>query len=420
MSDPFPRLDGELRCGEYPVSEFAARFGTPLYLYNTAAIRERYDALLRAFDDVKLTVAYSVKANGNLGLLSFLSSMGSGADIVSGGELYRARRAGIPSEKIVFAGVGKTREELTAALEEGIYSFNVESEEELETLAQVADGMGRPAPFAIRVNLDILAPTPHHYTRTGHAKVKFGVPVPTAMELYRRAAGDPRLLIRGITVHIGSQIVESEPYLRALEGVLEVVDALESEGIALDFIDLGGGYGVEYQGEERMNEVELAESLVPLIRERPHRLILEPGRFLVGEAGLLLTRVLYVKWTESKTFVITDAGMSELLRPSHYQGYHHIEPVVADSSRKPEVVDVVGPICEAGDFFALDRTLPTLEAGELLAIRTAGAYGFAMSSNYNARLRPAEVMVDGGAVDLIRHRESLEDLVRGEIIPGEG
>lgn len=419
MSEPFPRSDGELRCGEFSVSELAARFDTPLYLYNAASVRERYHALLRAFGDVDLMVAYSVKANGNLGLLSLLSSLGSGADIVSGGELFRARRAGIPPDRIVFAGVGKTRAELTAALEEGIYSFNVESEGELEVLAQVADVVGRQAPFAIRVNLDILAPTPHHYTRTGHAKVKFGVPVPSAMDLYRRAAGDPRLLIRGIDVHIGSQIVEPEPYRRALEGVLEVVDALEAEGISLEFIDLGGGYGVEYQGEERMDEVGLAESLLPLLRERPYRFILEPGRFLVGEAGLLLTRVLYVKRTEAKTFVITDAGMSELLRPSHYQGYHHIEPAVADASREPEVVDVVGPICESGDFFALDRELPMLEAGELLAIRTAGAYGFSMASNYNSRPRPAEVMVDGGTVDLIRHRETLEDLVRGEIIPGE-
>ncbi len=401
------------------MSELAARFDTPLYLYNAASVRERYHALLRAFCDVDLMVAYSVKANGNLGILSLLSSLGSGADIVSGGELFRARRAGIPADRVVFAGVGKTRAELTAALEEGIYSFNVESEGELEVLAQVADVVGRQAPFAIRVNLDILAPTPHDYTRTGHAKVKFGVPVPSALDLYRRAAGDSRLLIRGISVHIGSQIVEPAPYRRALEGVLEVVDALETEGIPLEFIDLGGGYGVQYQGEGRMDELRLAELLLPLIRERPHRLVLEPGRFLVGEAGLLLTRVLHVKRTEAKTFVITDAGMSELLRPSHYQGYHHIEPVVADASREPEVVDVVGPICEAGDFFALGRTLPMLEVGELLAIRTAGAYGFSMASNYNSRPRPAEVMVDGDTVNLIRHRETLEDLVRGEIIPGE-
>jgi diaminopimelate decarboxylase len=412
-------LDGELRCGGFSVSELAARFDTPLYLYNAASVRERYHALLRAFCDVDLMVAYSVKANGNLGILSLLSSLGSGADIVSGGELFRVRRAGIPADRVVFAGVGKTRAELTAALEEGIYSFNVESEGELEVLAQVADVVGRQAPFAVRVNLDILAPTPHDYTRTGHAKVKFGVPVPSALDLYRRAAGDSRLLIRGISVHIGSQIVEPAPYRRALEGVLEVVDALETEGIPLEFIDLGGGYGVQYQGEGRMDELRLAELLLPLIRERAHRLILEPGRFLVGEAGLLLTRVLHVKRTEAKTFVITDAGMSDLLRPSHYQGYHHIEPVVADASREPEEVDVVGPICEAGDFFALGRTLPMLEAGELLAVLTAGAYGFSMASNYNSRPRPAEVMVDGDTVDLIRHRETLEDLVRGEIIPAE-
>lgn len=414
-ADPFPRVDGELFCGEVRLRALAERFGTPLYVYNGAAIDARYRAFGCAFAAVDHLVAYSVKANGNLAVLARLAALGAGADIVSEGELYRAVLAGIDATRIVFAGVGKTEAEMRAALDAGIYGFNVESAGELDVLAAVAAGMGVEAPFALRVNPDIVAPTPHAYTRTGHLETKFGIPAEEALELYRRARGTAGLCIRGIDVHLGSQIADPEPYGRAVARVLELVGELRGDGIELEYLDMGGGFAIRYGDGESMDLDALARAVVPRVQGTGLRLVIEPGRYIVGEAGVLLTRVLYVKRGERKTFVVTDAGMSELLRPSHYGGYHEIEPAVQHAGRPVERVDVVGPVCETGDFLALDRPLPLPEPGELLAVRQAGAYGFAMTTNYNGRLRPAEVLVDGGEARLVRRRETLEDLVRGEV-----
>jgi diaminopimelate decarboxylase len=339
--------------------------------------------------------------------------MGCGADITSLGELFRATRAGVPGGDIVFAGVGKTCEEMRAALRAGIYGFNVESAGELRRLDTVAAEMGVRAPFAIRVNPDVLSPTPHEYTATGHAATKFGIPLRQAADLYRWAAERPHLRARGIDVHIGSQIVDPAPYRSALDRVLGLVGELMASGIRLEYLDLGGGYGITYDAGPELDVVGLAAEVVPRVREADLRLVLEPGRAVVGEAGVLLTRVEYVK-RAGKTFVIVDGGMTELIRPSHYGGYHAIERVDGREHREVEAVDVVGPICETGDFLARDRRIEVPEPGELLAVRTAGAYGFAMASNYNARRRPAECLVDGDRVALVRRRERLDDLIRGE------
>ena len=419
LSDPFPRVDGELRAGSFPLAELAERFGTPLYVYDLEQIEARYHAFGHAFRDVDHVVAYSVKANGNLAILHRLGQLGAGADIVSLGELHRARRAGIPPERILYAGVGKTEEELRVGLEAGIYAFNVESRGELERLDAVAESIGAVAPFAIRVNPDILSPTPHEYTRTGHSETKFGVPVEETFELYEWARVRNHLRARGVDVHIGSQILDPRPYLDALSRVVGMVPRLQEAGDELDFVDIGGGFGVPYDEEERLIIEDLARVILPVIRATGLRLVLEPGRSIVGEAGVLLTRVEYVKQVGTKWFVIVDGGMSELIRPSHYGGYHAIEPVVTAGPRNVEVVDVVGPICESGDFLAQARSLELPEPGELLVVRTAGAYGFAMASNYNARRRPAEVLVEGNRVHLVRRRETIEDLVRGETIPWE-
>jgi diaminopimelate decarboxylase len=334
---------------------------------------------------------------------------------VSGGELYRAQLAGVPADRILFSGVGKTVAELAAALRAGIYAFNVESAGELEELNELALAMGRVAPMALRVNPDIHSPSGHHYTATGHGTTKFGIPFDEARALYGRAAELPGLLVRGIDVHIGSQILEVDPYREALARVLELVAQLRGDGHALEFIDLGGGFGVSYFGERGPGPAEYARTLVPALLGTGLRLVLEPGRYVCGPAGLLLTRVLYVKVMGGKTFVITDAGMNDLLRPSHYSSYHRIFPEELYDGRAEALVDVVGPICESGDFLALDRVLPRPQPGELLAVDTTGAYGFSMASTYNSRPRPAEVLVDAGRYRLVRRRETAADLVRGEL-----
>jgi diaminopimelate decarboxylase len=414
-TDHFHYRDGKLYCEGVPVSELVAVHGTPLYVYSQAAIVERYRTFDRAFEPLDRLIAYSVKANGNLALLKLLAEQGAGADIVSGGELYRARLAGISAERIVFSGVGKSVTELAAGLEAGIYGFNVESEGELWALSQLASTMNLRAPIAIRVNPNIESPTPHHYTRTGHNATKFGIPAEDAPQLYRLASTLPGLHVRGIDVHIGSQILEVEPYRQALLRVLELVDQLRSEGISFEYIDLGGGFGVSYEGEEGPGANDFAAALVPDLRRSGLRLVLEPGRFIMAPSGVLLTRVITVKEMPEKTFVITDAGMNDLLRPSHYASYHHIAGAEQHLERDHIVVDVVGPICETGDFLALNRKVERVLDGELLAVGTAGAYGFSMASNYNARPRPGEVLVNGNEFRSIRRRESYDDLVRGEV-----
>jgi len=416
-AEGFVREEGLLTCRGLSLEELADAHGTPLYVYDMAGVSARLRHFQDTFAGLDLLLAYSVKANGNLALLNRIGRLGAGADIVSRGELHRALTAGIPAERIVFAGVGKSEEEMEAGLEAGIRAFHVESEGELDLLEGVAARMDRPAPVGVRVNVDVASPTPHEYTRTGHSASKFGIASGRALELYRSRWDSPHLRLRGIDVHIGSQIMETGPYLEALAAVLRMIDELAREGRVLEYLDLGGGFGVGYEGGAGFPLEDLAREVVPALREREMGLILEPGRSLVGEAGVLLTRVRFVKQAGGKAFVITDAGMTELLRPSHYDGFHRLSPVRTRPGAPPTVVDVVGPICESGDFLARNRELPMSEPGDLLAVETVGAYGFTMASNYNARRRPAEVLVEDGRAHLVRRRETLDDLVRGEEIP---
>lgn len=418
MIQAFPRLHGELCVGERTVAGLAEEFGTPLYVYDAQVMSEAYRRLESAFRGGRdLLLAYSVKANGNLEILRRLAALGAGADIVSLGELHRCSTAGIPPDRIVFSGVGKTRAEMEAALGAGILAFNVESEGELRLLDAVARRIGKRAPVAVRVNPDVVAHTPHEYTSTGHGESKFGIALDRVLDLYRSAARRSGIEIVGIDVHLGSQILRPDPYVKALDEVLALTSALSRAGIELQFVDLGGGYGVRYDDEEHMSVEGLAAAVVPRVRDVGLDLILEPGRFIVGEAGLLVTEVLYVKDDGPRTFVVTDGGMTELIRPSHYQGFHRIESVRLRDDAPETVVDVVGPICESGDFLARDRSLPLPREGDLLGVHTVGAYGFSMASNYNSRPRSAEIVVDGRDVVLARRRETLDDLIRGERLP---
>jgi diaminopimelate decarboxylase len=406
--------DDILHCEDVGVPDLAERFGTPLYAYSKGSILDRVRSLRAAFTPLDPLIAYSVKANGNLSILQLLARAGCGADIVSGGELFRARRAGMPAERIVFSGVGKTRDELAAAVDAGILCFNVESEGELRLLAQVGRELGREAPIALRINPDIESPTPHEYTRTGHRATKFGIPSEDALRLYRVAADLGGVVPVGIDAHIGSQIMDPEPYRQSLLHLLDLVDSLREDGLPLRLLDLGGGFGVSYDETLDPAPELFAERIVPHLAASDLKLILEPGRYLVGHAGVLVARVLYVKPMGPKTFVITDAGMNDLLRPSHYSSVHRVDPADRRSPGAPTRFDVVGPICESGDFLALDREMPLPAPGDLLAIHTVGAYGFAMASTYNARPRPAEVLVEGPDARLIRRRETYDDLIRGE------
>jgi len=410
----FGYRDDELFCEGVPAARLAEEHGTPLYVYSRRSMVDRLRTLDRAFEPLDRLMAYSVKANGNLSILRLLAAAGCGADIVSGGELHRVLRAGIPADRVVFSGVGKTEAELAAALDAGILCFNVESEGELRALAGLGRSAGRPAPIALRINPDIESPTPHAYTRTGHRATKFGIPSEDAPTLYRLAADLEGVEPVGIDVHIGSQILDPAPYREALLHLLDLVYALRDEGVELRLLDLGGGFGVAYEQEEDPRPAQFAEAIVPHLATSGLRLVLEPGRYVIGHAGVLLTRVLYVKRTGPKTFVVTDAGMNDLLRPSHYSSYHRVEPVHRGEAGPGVRLDVVGPICESGDFLALDREMAVPAPGELLAIHTVGAYGFSMASTYNARPRPAEVLVEGNAGRLIRRREDYQDLVRGE------
>lgn len=415
MTEAFHYRDDRLHCEDVPVDQLVVECGTPLYVYSATLIRERYRAFAGAFASLDPLIAYSVKANGNLSVLKLLADEGAGADIVSGGELHRARLAGIPAERIVFSGVGKTVTELAAALDAGIHAFNVESEGELRSLSELAVAMRTEAPIALRVNPDVATATPHHYTSTGHGQTKFGIPYSEAESLYRKAASMPGIRVRGIDVHIGSQILDTEPYRLAVSRVLDLVARLRRAGIELEFMDVGGGFGISYDDADTPQPSDFASALLPLFDGSGLRAVFEPGRYITGPAGVLLARVLYIKEMGGKTFVITDVGMNDLLRPSHYSSYHRVEPAHRRDDRDVLQVDVVGPICESGDFLALDRPIARLEPGELISIGTVGAYGFSMASTYNARPRPAEVLVTGDRHRIVRQRETHDDLVRGEI-----
>lgn len=408
----FKYVDGTLCCEDVPLERIAEAVGTPTYVYSKHTLQQHYGRLDEAFSGVPHLICYSVKANSNLAVLAVLAAMGSGADIVSGGELYRALQAGIPAERIVYAGIGKTEEEMAYALRQDILMFNVESETELLTLDRVAGELGKRARIALRINPDV-DPLTHPYIATGLKEAKFGIDVERALAVYRKAASLPNVEVLGVHQHIGSQITRVEPFRDSLEKTGNFVRRLREDGIEVKFINIGGGFGIPYGGEEVPYPVDYARAVEPVLREHRCTVILEIGRMIVGNAGVLLTRVLYRKSGGAKNFVVVDAAMNDLIRPSLYGSYHEILPVT-ESRREVETVDVVGPVCETGDFLARDRAMPRVREGELLAVMSAGAYGFVMSSNYNSRRRAAEVMVDGKDFTVVRERESLEDLVRGE------
>ncbi|MGH9430910.1 MAG: diaminopimelate decarboxylase [Terriglobia bacterium] len=404
---------GELFCEDVSLAELAMKFGTPLYVYSRAAILGRVTHLRQALQGIQSLLCYSVKANSNLSILSLLRAADCGYDIVSGGELARCIKMHADASRIVFSGVGKTRDEIDAALQAGILLFNVESTGELELLEARAQHHGALAPVSIRINPDVEAET-HPYISTGQTGHKFGVPKEEALALYQHAAVSPALRIAGIACHIGSQILETAPYLRAMDELLAVARALKTTGVQLEYVDLGGGFGVRYTGEDLFDLDQLAAGLRARLRGSGHQLILEPGRFIVGEAGVLITTVLYVKRNPRKNFIVVDAGMNDLIRPSLYGSYHGVIPV-KDAGAGRLVADVVGPVCETGDFLARDRDVPEVESGAYLAILSCGAYGSCLASNYNSRPRPAEVLVHGNAAQLIRRRETMDDLMRAEV-----
>ncbi len=397
------------------LSEIAEAVGTPFYLYSAAALRRHITAYKKAFSSVPHLIAYAMKANANLSVLHLLGKEGAGADIVSVGELYRVLKAGISPEKIVFAGVGKTKDEMRQALRAGILLFNVESEQELIALDEAAKSCGKKASVALRVNPDV-DPKTHPYISTGLKKSKFGVAHVHALSLYKLAGRLSHINVAGVHSHIGSQLTQVKPFVDAIRKMGELIQFLRKDGLDIRYWNIGGGLGVQYDQESPPLPSDLAKNILPILKASGCTIIMEPGRSIVANAGILVTRVIYTKATETKKFVVVDAGMNDLIRPSLYEAYHQILPVVK-KKRPDHVVDVVGPICESGDFLAQDRTMPEVMPDELLAVMSAGAYGFTMASNYNARPRVPELMVDGDRYAIIRERETHKDLVRGEKIP---
>ena len=411
MSDYFSYQDNQLCVEQVPLADIAHRFNTPCYVYSHTALVDGYNQFETAFAGREHLICYAVKANSNLAILHQLAWLGAGFDVVSGGELQRVLAAGAGAGKVVFSGVGKTVEEMRLALDAEILCFNVESEAELLRLNEVAGSMGKIAPVSLRVNPDVDAKT-HPYIATGLKQNKFGVAYTEALALYRRAMELPHLRVTGIDCHIGSQLTEIGPFFAAAEKVLALVDQLSAEGIALEHLDLGGGLGIRYNDETPPSIADYVGALLAALRSRSEKIIVEPGRVLVGNAGVLLTRVEYLKPGEEKNFAIVDAAMNDLMRPALYDAYHHIQPVQR-SSQPVQQYEVVGPICETGDFLGHTREL-AIAQGDLLAVMSAGAYGMSMSSNYNSRPRAAEVMVSGTVVQLIREREIMHQLFAGE------
>jgi diaminopimelate decarboxylase len=410
----FQRKGGVLHAESVPLERLAERYGTPLYVYSTATLTRHWKVLHRSLAGLRHVVCYAVKANSNLAVLSLFARLGSGFDIVSGGELYRVRRAGGDPRKVVFSGVGKTDEEIAFALEAGVRVLNVESAPELARISIVARRLGRRAPIALRVNPDV-DPKTHPYISTGLRDNKFGVSVDDARRLYPIAAQDPAFEVKGIACHIGSQITTVRPFLDAIDRVLALARDLGRQGIRFDHLDVGGGLGITYSDETPPDPDEYGAAIKKALARFDGEVLLEPGRVLVGNAGVLATRVLYVKRSGRKTFVVVDAAMNDLVRPSYYGAHHEIERCGPPRPGAREIVcDVVGPICESSDFLARRRRMPEPRAGDLLVVRSAGAYGFSMSSNYNARPRAAELLVDGDRAHVARRRETWADLVRGE------
>lgn len=413
--DYFEYRNGELFCEDVPVKAVARKAGTPFYLYSYGTFERHFRVFDGAFGDMPHIVCYSLKANPNGALLRTIARLGGGADIVSGGELYRAIEAGIPPEKIVYSGVGKSREELRYAIDAGIRMINIESEGELRLLAKLSRKMRKRVPVSIRVNPEI-DPKTHPYITTGLRKNKFGVLWVDALRLYREMAVEECLAPVGISSHIGSQILELGPFIEAVTSLKSMILELKALGIAVEMLDIGGGLGITYKDELPPDPARYARAIMENLGDTGVTLILEPGRVIVGNSGIFVTKLLYVKGTAGKTFYIVDGAMNDLVRPSLYNAYHEILPV-EDRETKTGIVDLVGPICESGDFLAKDRELASLKEGDLIAIKGAGAYGFAMSSNYNSRRRAAEILVKGDEFFVVRRRETYKDLRRGEIIP---
>jgi diaminopimelate decarboxylase len=411
----FQYRNNELYCEDVPVSRIAKDLGTPFYLYSYATLRQHFRAFDDAFSDVPHLTCFAMKSNSNLAILKLFALEGGGVDIVSGGELYRALKAGIDPMKIVYSGVGKTSEEMEFALQSRILMFNVESSQEILLLNEIAGRMGKKAGISIRVNPDI-DPQTHPYISTGLRENKFGIDIRKALEEYTRVSGMKNLTVSGVSCHIGSQLTRLSPFVDALKKLKELMGKLKEIGMDVSYLDLGGGLGIAYDQEEPPHPREYAKAIQDELDIRDVTVILDPGRVSVGNAGILVTRVLYTKTTPEKNFIIVDAAMNDLIRPSLYGSFHGIEPVRATGHKKIKA-DVVGPICESSDFLAKDREMDSFETGDLLAVMSAGAYGFSMSSNYNSRPRIAEVMGKGDTYHVIRTRETYEDLVRGETIP---
>jgi diaminopimelate decarboxylase len=410
----FEYKNDQLFAEDVPVADLARRFGTPLYVYSARTLKRHFRVFDEAFAGTDHLICFAMKTLSNLSILKLFASMGSGFDIVSVGELMRCLRVGADPAKIVFSGVGKTDEEIAAALEAGVLMINVESRPELHRIDVVAGRIKRRAPVSLRVNPD-LDPGTHPHISTGHRDSKFGIPLSQVQEYYAEARTLPNLDLVGLSTHIGSQITETAPFNEAAEKVKAIVNDLRSSGVALKYLDLGGGLGIPYQ-EEPPPPAEYAKVLLKPIRNLGLKIIVEPGRVIAGNAGILVTRVLYVKETDVKRFVIIDGAMNDLIRPVLYEAFHDIRPVDRRNLSKPVVADIVGPVCESGDFFARERELPEPKEGDLLAVMSAGAYGFVMASNYNSRPRAAEILVDDAEAHLIRDRDTFEDIIRGEKI----
>lgn len=412
--DYFKHRNGQLYAEDVPVAEIAATVGTPCYIYSRATLERHWLAFDHAFNNHPHLVCYAVKANSNLAVLNLLARLGSGFDIVSGGELERVLVAGGAPDKVVFSGVGKRRDELEHALTVGIRCFNVESEPELALLEQVAMAQGKKAPVSLRINPDVDANT-HPYISTGLKQNKFGIDPERALKIYARAAASPHLEVMGIDCHIGSQLTQVAPFVAALERVLALVKRLERQGIHIHHLDLGGGLGIRYRDEAPPLPAEHAAALIAALRDQPYEILIEPGRAIVGNAGILATRVELLKQGADRDFAVVDAAMNDLIRPALYSAWQEIIPVEPRTLGQPRRYDVVGPICETGDFLGKDREL-NIQPGDVLAVRSAGAYGFTMSSNYNSRPRAAEVMVDGNRFQIVRRRETVAELYASETL----
>lgn len=408
----FTYIGGELHAERVPVRRLAAKHGTPLYVYSRAHLRAQYRALAAAMGPVSPLICYSMKANSNGAVVKTLAGEGAGVDIVSGGELFRALRAGVKASKIVFAGVGKTRAEIEYALRENILFFTVESQAELARISDCAAGLRKKARVALRVNPDV-DPDTHKYVATGRKHTKFGIDPESAIALCRSAPQFRHVSVVGLHMHIGSQILDAAPFARALETIRGMYSHLGPYCPDMEYVDIGGGLGISYRpGQKPLDAKAFAKALLPALRKMGVSVVMEPGRYLVGNAGILVCEVQYVKETGAGRFMISDAGMNDLIRPALYEAYHGVMPV--RRTARIWKADLVGPVCESGDFFAQRRALPVSRQGDLLAVCSAGAYGFSMASSYNSRPRPAEVMVDGARAKLVRRRETMADLVAGE------